>query len=400
MTIDVLLAAASAGVLASIVTVAVLKSVLPKRLVIPVAIGSVGMRIASTLLYRIMADTRPADVNSYFARGAELAANGAPIALDLSGGTPFIVSLSHMVQAIFWPSRGLLFVAGALLSHLALLAIVVSVSRVGPSQVIAPFAAGILLFPSLIFWTSAFSKDMASILGIALLSLAFSKLRRGSRVSVSSAVALTSGALLLWGVRPQILLLLGFALALTLLSNASQSGVAVPVYSMLPRVFAVVALLSLGITSPVFLPDAERDGFAAVVEEADATIERTRIGESNIRGIAENNYPLRVMTVWSRPLPWEAHGVTQWVSAAESVAMTLTVLWFVQRWKVLLALAKKCSVTRYALVATGGWSLVLATFSNVGLMVRIRALSVPFALFVAVVLYAELREHSRHESRV
>ncbi len=247
----------------------------------------------------------------------------------------------------------------------------------------------VLFFPSLLFWTSAIGKDALISLGLSVAALGGARLltrRRGGFVLVAAGLGLTVL------VRPHVALMLFAALALAYPFSRARKVSALGPFSKALQLVVLVGggLLLAKLTAHFFgLSSLSTSSVQHVLQQnatntgAAATNQVGQFGSSSAAStsLSPLAIPRDFYYTIMRPLPIEAHGLTQLASSLENT--TIVVLLAVSWRRVLSALRAmlKHPYLITALVYSLVWILLFASIGNLGILARERTSLLPL-LFV------------------
>lgn len=243
------------------------------------------------------------------------------------------------------------------------------------------YARLLMLWPSMVFWPSSLGKDGWMVLTIGLASYGAARvLQRVAGGYTLLAIGLAAGSF----VRPHLTLAALVAFVVALLVGwrpASPTAVTPSVVAKAVGIVVVVVIGSLLVSRTQELLNID-DFSASSLETVAATVEgHTAQGGSafhppNPR--TPGGFVEAAFTVLYRPLPTEARGSEQLLSAAEGVALAvLTVASFRRLLTVPRRLRRQPYVT-HALVFVLVWILGFGVIANFGVLARQRTQMLPF----------------------
>jgi hypothetical protein len=247
------------------------------------------------------------------------------------------------------------------------------------------YALLVFFLPSLVFWTSAIGKDSLVTFSIGLGALgaarAFRQMRGGLTVL---AIGLTITAV----VRPNLALILFAGVAIGyVFRRAARPSVLNPVL----KLCGILALLAGGLV----LDKVARNFFGIsnlspasvthLLKLNAANTSSNQIGQFRSSATASVSLsplaiPKDIYYVMIRPLPFQAHGVTQLASAAEN---TFLVALFVVSWRRVWAALRAMPREPYVLFAFAYsliWIVLFASLGELGILARERTSMLPLLL--------------------
>jgi hypothetical protein len=251
------------------------------------------------------------------------------------------------------------------------------------------YALLIFLMPSLVYWPSASGKEaiMLGALGFASYgaALLFTNQRRGW---IYTAIGVGFGTL----YRPHESLLLFLSLCVALALRRSKSGQSFPVLRWVVTITVLAGgALALSTVAASFLHLSSLS--VSSVTKTLQTVNTNTVGNSQAAGFGSSvdyswspsllDYPKDIYIVMFQPLPWQAGGFTQTVSALENVLIFGVVIW---SWRRIVALPRTIFREPYVMMAvvyTIGFIYVFSALGNLGLLAREKVLVMPllFVLF-------------------
>jgi hypothetical protein len=305
-------------------------------------------------------------------------------------GTKFIQSVTGVIYTITGPTLIGGYLVFAWLGFLGLLMAYLAFHTAIPEGFQKRYAALVFFLPSLLFWTSGLGKEAWMTLGIGLSMWGAARLmahRRGGLVML--AVGLVETGV----VRPHVTVLLVVSVLVAYLVRPSPRVTAMtPLIKIGGVVVLVIATYVTVRVAANFLgvQDMSASGFEGALSNVQS---RTNEGGSAFGGAvlaSPLGLPRAVVTVLFRPLPWEAHNMQALASSLES-AFLIFLFWRYRR-SVLNAfrLLRKSPYVTFCLSYVFGYVVIFAGFSNFGILVRERSLTLS-ALVVLLALPAAAR---------
>ncbi len=258
------------------------------------------------------------------------------------------------------------------------------------------YAILVFFLPTLVFWTSDVSKEaiMTFLLGVAAYGSArILRYRRGGYplVIVSSAAGMF--------IRPnEVLLLLGgFTLAMLVRPAPANSRFEGP-----RRTIALIALGSM-VAAAVFvtlhfLPGTNGSLSLTKISTNNSVGSGSGFGSSTV-GYSPSilAYPKDVYTVLFDPLPFNAHGRSQWIPALEDLVLLVMLLYSLRQLLYVPRVALARPYVAMSVFFTGAFLYAFASLSNLGLISRERTVMMPFFLVLLCIPRGPAHKPPRYE---
>lgn len=269
---------------------------------------------------------------------------------------------------------------------------------------------GLLLLPSLVFWSAGLFKETFGLLGLGAVVWGLDRLSR--RNVFAGTPILFAGAYVLLLFRPQVLIALlpaigswGFVLAMQQITRLPlRVGLALVTVLVVP-----LSVLALGVLEPRYSLAGLRESIAFEISQAQSAprasagsnLSAPLIEEVNPRSLVLA-WPRAIMTALYRPFPWEAPGILGAIASVENTVLALITaraLWVFARharlWPTLLL--DRWFVSNSILVAM--MALVVAISQiNLGTISRYRAPLLPFLVASVLIVEAHRLRVTRHVS--
>lgn len=310
-------------------------------------------------------------------------------------GTHFVERFTSFVYTLIGSSKLTGFVMFGWLAYWGAVMFVKAACIAVPRLAQRRYAWLCMLAPSVIYWPSSIGKEalMMCFLGIGTYGIARLVSRQGFLMPlVWTIIGIGTGALIrphiagVWmlGVFPALLAAFGRSLST---SNRGRRGQDALVLTIVIGV-AAVALVIVGQFALRYLQPREDDsatvsqGITAILEE---TTRRSDQGGSNFEPIiigGPQDWPQAVVRTLTRPLPQEARGLFQLISAAEMAALIGLCL---VSWRRLIALPRAILTVPYvafAMTALFAAGLAYTSFANLGILTRQKSLVFPLMLLI------------------
>ena len=257
---------------------------------------------------------------------------------------------------------------------------------------------GYLLFflPTLIFWTSDVSKEaiMTFLMGLTAYGCARILAHRGGYWMV---IAGSAGGVF---IRPnEVLLALGgFTLAMLVRPADPNTKFAGP-----RRTVALILLGSmLGVAIFVtlhYLPGTSGSISLTEISNNNNSAKGTLgYGSSNL-GYSPSvlAYPKDVYSVLFDPLPINAHGASQWITALENTVLLTVLLTSLRQLRLVPRVALARTYVTMCVFFTGSFLYAFAALGNLGLITRERTVMLPFFLVLVCIPRGPRHKRPRYE---
>jgi hypothetical protein len=258
------------------------------------------------------------------------------------------------------------------------------------------YALLLFFLPTLLFWTASVSKEalMTFLMGLTAYGCArVLKHRKGGYPLV--LVASVGGAF----IRPNevLLALAGFVLAMMMRPAGPNSRFEGPRRTV-GLIVLGSALAGAVFVTLHFLPGTQGSINLNQIAHNNSTGTGAGFGSSNI-GYSSNiaDYPKDVYTVLFDPLPINAHGGAQWVTAAENSIIIGVILVSVRQLRILPRVALARTYVVMCIFFVGSFLYAFASLSNLGLITRERTVMMPFLLVLLCIPRGPRHRPPRYE---
>lgn len=311
-------------------------------------------------------------------------------------GTAFVKGVSGLVYVFIGSSQLAGFVVFAWFGYVGVICFIKAACMSVPGLAQRRYAWLCVLMPSVVYWPASLGKESLMMFGLGLGSLGVARsFERGGFLRGLLLMALGFG--LVGFIRPHIAgvfivgVLPGLMVAFRRPDGAgAEDGpkrnrlvlfVAISV-ALVAVVF--VASLALSFLKPT-RGDGEEGGMGSITAILEETTRRSEIGGSSFQPPSITNplmWPYAVVRTLTRPLPIEASGLFQLISAAE---MTVLLGMCAYSWRRLRNLRRSVARTpylAYAVVALFMGGLVYTSFANLGILTRQKSLLLPLMLLL------------------
>ena len=267
------------------------------------------------------------------------------------------------------------------------------------------YALLVFFLPSLVFWTSAIGKDALISLGLGLAALGAARIltrARGGFLLLGIGLGLTAL------IRPHVALMLFAALAVAFLVNKSKNPSPLnPLAKLLGAAVLIVGGVVLAkVTAHFFgIQSLDANSIQQVLNQNainTGAASQGQVGQFGSSGatsvsLSPASIPKDIYYVLIRPLPFQAHGVTQLASSLENLFLAGLL---VTSWRRLTSAFMSMRRRPYLLLAalySLMWIVLFASIGNLGILARERTSLLPL-LLVLVSWPAARRapETSRH----
>jgi hypothetical protein len=257
---------------------------------------------------------------------------------------------------------------------------------------------GYLVFflPTVVFWTADVSKEaiMTFLLGFMACGCA-----RALRHEPNGYPLIFLSALGGVFIRPNVVLLAigGFTLAMLVRPAGPNARLEGPRRTVSLIVMGAVLAGAIFITLH-FLPGTNGSINLTQISHNNSTGTGPGFGSSTV-GYSPSvlAYPADVYTVLFDPLPFNAHGGGQWISAFENTVLVALVLTSLRRLWLVPRVALARPYVAMCLFFTAAFLYAFASLSNLGLITRERTMMLPFLLVLLCIPRAPRHQPPRFE---
>jgi hypothetical protein len=322
------------------------------------------------------------DTVMYFNEGQNLAEASSTFlgVFDLHSiwGTYFIISVTACLFKLIGSSFLIATILFTLISYWGQYLYYLAHCEVFPRADSRIAAAGLLFWPSIVFWSSFLGKDalMLFFLGVASFGMAKLSKRKTMRRYLILAVGVCGCAL----IRPHIAILLIISIVASFgLSGGASTASKVPRRALVMLLLSFISLLGVYVMAQLVQISNITEGY----DKLEMSSQSNEMGGSGFDPGA--NPATRVILaplLLVRPFPWEAKSISALLVSAEGVA--LIALAYGRR-KNLIASLKAPESNGFVIYLL--WFVALNLFllglgsSNYGLLARERIMILPLVLF-------------------
>jgi hypothetical protein len=302
-------------------------------------------------------------------------------------GTGSVRYLSGLVSIFTGTSMFAEFLVFTCIAFLGLLMFYVAFATALPNGDRRRYAYLVFLWPSLVVWPSSIGKESTILFGLGLAALGTARLythRRGGFVLL--LLGLTAVLL----VRPHVALLLFIGVGTGYLFVRSTRGSVVLSGTKMIAIAVLVIGGSVLVSQTADFLNLENLGTEEVEAAQARTQEQTRQGGGSFDPITADNpvrYPVALVSVLIRPLPFEARTAEAYATSAEGLLLVALVA---VSWKRIVRLPRLLFSEPYvafALTCVLVFGFAFSAIGNFGILARQRAQVLPF-LFVLLALPA------------
>jgi hypothetical protein len=310
-------------------------------------------------------------------------------AIPSGTGTEFVDEFAAFVYTLTGTSQLGGFVTFSFLAFIGIACFVKAAHIAIPGLATKKYAWLCVLAPSLVYWPSSIGKEAVVICGLGVGSYGIARLLV-DRAWFSAISIMIIGLGFTGLIRPHMAgiwvaaTLPGLVLAVVLGARApgrsrGRFGIVV-VLGIAAAVFGVIATLTIRFLQP---PGDDTGSVTNIIEE---TARRTSQAGSNFTPPSVSNplnWPYAIIRTITRPLPMEASGLAQLVSAAEMLALLALIA---ISWKRFRRLPKLMFTNPYVLFAVAAISLAglaYTSFANLGVLTRQKSLIFPLLALLA-----------------
>ena len=241
----------------------------------------------------------------------------------------------------------------------------------------------ILLYPSMLLWTSSLSKDALMMFLAGLATYGLARLNRGSGLIGWVWLIVGEGGML--AIRPHIAAIFMMALATSALIRPVRAG------SLTPFIRVAGVVLFLAVSVGVAITAARSVGIENLeAEEVEQFIGSRQTGSGERAGSAftpiDTSSPLGlallIPTVLFRPFPWEAHNMNALVAAMEGFGLLALVVYRVKSVRSAIQRAMQDSFLLLAVLYMLMFIYLFSAIANFGIIARQRVMIYPFVFML------------------
>ncbi len=327
-----------------------------------------------------------ADAGTYSEAGTKIAQyihalNFASIASYMNFGTNFLELFTGIVYVITGPSIYAGFIVFAFLSFLGSYYFYRAFEVAFPKGNTQLFLILIFFFPSLLYWPNGIGKDALISLFLGLFAYGTARFVRNQ---MKGLVPLVLGILGILCVRPHIAMVLIFVLGLVLLTLIFQKSTS-------KKYVYILCLMGIVVSAWLLMPivgtyiRAGGLSFQSIITSFQDTQDFTFEGGSAYQVVDITNpiqFPLTLLTLMFRPFPWQAHNLQALVQALEGFVLIGLTLWRIKSIGRALIDVKSDAYLCYIWLSIIGVLIGLTSIANYGILVRERAMILPFLLML------------------
>jgi len=340
------------------------------------------------------------DSNGYHDAGRLIAGNFHDGYVSIIGliphtrGTLFIHELTGFVYTIVGSSKLAGFVWFGLMGYTGVLLCVKAAYIAIPSMHSPNYAWLCFLMPSVVFWPSSVGKEAWMSLTLGMISMGTALLFRGSHALAASGW-IAGGAVLSAMVRPHMAAIwlgaMALALAIGLIAGTGLRIHRSRFRTLLVGVVALVAVVMVGKMAVNYLaPGSEDNGSVTQQVSGLLTMTESRTGQGGsaftpVAVAGPLDYPEAIWRTLTRPLLYEADGLTTLLPALEMTGFVLLLAFSWRRLAAIPRLLTRRPFVLYNLLILVMFGLAFSTFANLALLVRQRSLVMPAMLLMPCV---------------
>jgi hypothetical protein len=192
------------------------------------------------------------------------------------------------------------------------------------------YMALILLYPSMLLWTSSLGKDALMVMALGMGVYGAARLHRRLDTPGLWWLALGTAGMLM--VRPHVVGLFVVALVASMLVRPIRAGLLSPVLRLAGLAVLVPAAFMVLSTAAGFirLESLTAEGVFGFVEDVGRRTEQGGAAFARVNPRTPLGFAVGALTVLFRPFPWEAHTAFALVTALEGMGLLALTVW---RWK-------------------------------------------------------------------
>ena len=314
--------------------------------------------------------------------------------LPRSSGTEFVEHLTAFIYTLTGSSQLAGFITFSFLAYLGTLLIVKAAVIAVPDLAARRYAWLCVLFPSIVYWPSSIGKEATIFLGIGVATYGIATMFAYGRwirpiLLIGAGLGFTSlvrphiaGIWVAAAIPGLVIALLGRSR-----SNPAQGQRRLSRVGALPVLVLAVAGVAVlaGTTVRYLAPASEEVSSTSVTQILEKTTQRTSEAGSNFTPpsvASPTDWPVAIARTLTRPLPFEARGLAQLVSAAEMMALLGL---YAVSWRRLVNLPRLLLTNPYVTFAVTAIALVglaYSSFANLGVLTRQKSLIFPLLLLL------------------
>jgi len=326
------------------------------------------------------------DASGYHRRGTLIAEQIWRLELSdlltaLQWGTRFVDFFTGVIYSLIGPTLYGGYIVFALLGFLGSYYFYKAFSTAFPQGNTRLYAVLVFLSPSILYWPNGIGKDALIFLFIGLFAYGSAQLTRDK---LQGLFHLIVGLLGTACIRPHVAAILAVAFVMALLirgigKKALRSGTLVTglllggafAWLLLPRIVAYVGLQELSI-----------EGAMDVLELRQSL---TAQGGSNFEAggtLRPLSFPIAMITMLFRPLPWEAHNLQAMAQSLEGLMLIGVILWRIKSLGRAVASSLSSAYLRYIVICIVVFAVTLSLIQNFGILARQRVMMLPFVFML------------------
>jgi hypothetical protein len=310
-----------------------------------------------------------------------LAAGEWPV-MDRYWSTGFVRLVTGMVYLVTGPTLYGATILWAWFGLLGMLGFYKAFTVAFPDGNRRLYMALILLYPSMLLWTSSLGKDALMVLALGMGAYGTARLHRRLDVPGLWWLALGTAGMLM--VRPHIVGVFVVALVVSMLVRPIRAGVLSPVIRLAGLAVLVPVALGLISTAAGFirLESLTAESVLEFVEWAGGQTEQGGSAFARINPRTPVGFVVGTLTVLFRPFPWEAHTVFASMTALEGLGLLALVLLRWRSFKAALLAVRRDSYLVLVLVYALVFIFFFANMANFGVVARQRVQVYPFVFML------------------
>ncbi len=314
--------------------------------------------------------------------------------LPRSTGTPFLEHLTSFIYTLTGSSQLAGFITFSFLAYLGTLLMVKAAVIAVPNLAASRYAWLCVLFPSIVYWPSSIGKEAAIFLGLGIATYGIATMFAYGRW-IRPLLLIAAGLGFTSLIRPHIagiwvaaaIPALVIALVGRSRSNPARGQRPISRLGVVPVLVLAIAGLSVlaGTTVRYLAPHSDEVSSTEFNQILEETTRRTSEAGSTFTPPSVESpadWPLAVVRTLTRPLPLEARGLAQLVSAAEMMALLGL---YAISWRRLLNLPRLIVTNPYVTFAVTAIVLVglaYSSFANLGVLTRQKSLIFPLLVLL------------------
>lgn len=304
--------------------------------------------------------------------------------IDFNFGTSFIILLTRFLNKFLGLSYIDQFLIHGFIGYIGLLAFAGAVKEAiyGKDKYIKILGWGLVLLPSVSFWTSGLGKDAISFMATCLALWAALDLKNRKTLMFFSIFSM-------FMVRPHIGALLALAFLVNIIFD-KRTEIYTKIFLSFISLFFTLILIPI-VLRYIGLGDIEN--ISEVNQYVDERQNSNLSGGSSV-DISSMSLPMQMFSYLIRPLPFEAHNIFSFLASLDNMVLLLLFILgtysYIKKRKPSVE-ANRAFIWIYFFLAL----IVLSmTTANLGIAMRQKWMFLPFLIFLLLSVIGKVKDHS------